>query len=164
MPGDGLYWANGNSLWGTHLTESVLNGSLPISRLNDIAIRIVAAYYQLGQDDPTRFPEEAPNFSSWTDDQVGFLYHGTGGGERGVVNKFVDVQGEGDDAHGKLVRQIGAEATTLLKNEGNVLPLSKDGSGMTTESRKARVAIVGEDAGEGKGRNACKDRGCNQGT
>ncbi|OCB86078.1 hypothetical protein A7U60_g6976 [Sanghuangporus baumii] len=164
MPGDGLRWANGDSLWGSHLTRSILNGSLPISRLNDMVTRIVAAYYQLNQDDPDRFPQEGPNFSSWIDEQVGFLHHGSGEGERGVVNKYVDVQGEGEDAHGKLVRRIGAEAVTLLKNEDGILPLSKDGSGLTSESRKARVAIIGEDAGEGKGPNYCKDRGCNQGT
>ncbi|KAL5520514.1 hypothetical protein ACEPAG_9738 [Sanghuangporus baumii] len=164
MPGDGLHWANGDSLWGPHLTRSILNGSLPISRLNDMVTRIVAAYYQLNQDDPDRFPQEGPNFSSWTDEQVGFLHHGSGEGERGVVNKYVDVQGEGEDAHGKLVRRIGAEAVTLLKNEDGILPLSRDGSGLTSESRKARVAIIGEDAGEGKGPNYCKDRGCNQGT
>ncbi|KAL5478754.1 hypothetical protein ACEPAI_2031 [Sanghuangporus weigelae] len=164
MPGDGLRWANGGSLWGPHLTRSILNGSLPISRLNDMVTRIVAAYYQLNQDDPDRFPQEGPNFSSWTDEQIGFLHHGSGEGERGVVNKYVDVQGEGEDAHGKLVRRIGAEAVTLLKNEDGILPLSKDGSGLTSESRKARVAIIGEDAGEGKGPNYCKDRGCNQGT
>ena len=126
--------------------------------------RIVAAYYQLNQDDPDRFPQDGPNFSSWTDEQVGFLHHGSGEGERGVVNKYVDAQGEGEDAHGKLVRKVGAEAVTLLKNEDGVLPLSRDGSGLTSGSRKARVAIVGEDAGEGKGPNYCKDRGCNQGT
>ncbi|EJD05137.1 uncharacterized protein FOMMEDRAFT_79988 [Fomitiporia mediterranea MF3/22] len=164
MPGDGLRWANGKSLWGTELTKAVLNGSLPMSRLNDMAIRIVAAYYQLGQDDPSRFPEEGPNFSSWTDEEVGFLYHGTGEGERGVVNKYVDVQGEGDDAHGKLVRQIGAEAVTLLKNEDGILPLRRDGSGLSADGQTVRVAIIGEDAGEGKGPNACEDRGCNQGT
>ncbi|KAH8112146.1 glycoside hydrolase superfamily [Phellopilus nigrolimitatus] len=161
MPGDGLHWANGASLWGAHLTAATLNGSLPITRLNDMVMRIVAAYYQLGQDDPSRFPPGGPNFSSWTDDRVGYLYHGTGGGERGVVNKFVDVQGKGNDSHG--LRQIGAEAITLLKNEDGVLPLSRDG-GSNSNSRKLNVVIVGEDAGEGKGRNYCKDRGCNQGT
>ncbi|THH04054.1 hypothetical protein EW145_g5804, partial [Phellinidium pouzarii] len=164
MPGDGLHWANGNSLWGTQLTTAVLNGSLPVARVNDMVVRIVAAYYQLGQDDQAHFPPDGPNFSSWTDNEEGLFYHGSGEGERGVVNKFVDVQGEGDDAHGRLVRQIGAEAITLLKNEGGLLPLSRDGAGLADDGRKVRVVIVGEDAGEGKGRNVCPDRGCNQGT
>lgn len=169
MPGDGLYWANGDSLWGPHLTTAILNGSIPMSRLNDMVLRIVATWYQLGQDDVSRFPptppigDGGPNFSSWTDDEIGFLYHGSGEGDRAVVNKFVDVQGEGKDAHGNLVRQIGAEAVTLLKNSDNILPLSRDGS-ESIRDRKFKVAIVGEDAGPGRGMNACPDRGCNQGT
>ncbi|KAI5119701.1 hypothetical protein M0805_003585 [Coniferiporia weirii] len=164
MPGDGLRWANGDSLWGAQLTKAVLNGSLPVARLNDMVTRVVAAYYQLGQNDSTRFSPDGPNFSSWTDDEIGLLHHGSGEGEKGVVNKFIDVQGGDEDAHGKLVRQIGAEAITLLKNEDGILPLSRDGGSLYKGNGKVKVAIVGEDAGGGKGRNACPDRGCNQGT
>ena len=38
MPGDGLMRAAGNSLWGLELTRAVLNGSLPIERLNDMVM------------------------------------------------------------------------------------------------------------------------------
>lgn len=167
MPGDGLMWANGKSLWGSELTKAVLNGSLPISRLNDMALRIVAAWYQMGQDDPARFPPNSgPNFSSWTDERVGLLHHGSGEGEKVVVNKYVNAQGDGDDAHSGVVREIGAEGTVLLKNDGAVLPLRREGWWDTTSdaSRKFRVGVFGEDAGPGKGPNACPDRGCNQGT
>lgn len=164
MPGDGLHWANGKSLWGAELTKAVLNGSLPVSRLNDMTTRIVAAYYKLNQDDHNKFPEYGPNFSSWTDDREGLLYHGSGEGPRSVVNHFIDVQDSGKDAHGSLVRQIGAEAVTLLKNEDNILPLDKNGVGLNKEDKTPKVAIIGEDAGEGRGRNVCQDRGCNQGT
>lgn len=167
MPGDGLYWANGDSLWGSQLTSAILNSSIPMSRLNDMVLRVVAAWYQLGQNDSSKFPpspplgDGGPNFSSWTNDEEGLFHHGSGEGERGIVNKFIDVQAD----HGDLIREIGAEAITLLKNDDGVLPLSRDG----LESRggaagKFRVAIIGEDAGEGKGPNACPDRGCNQGT
>ena len=44
MPGDGLSWQDGQSFWGPELTRSVLNGTLPLSRLNDMVTRIVAAY------------------------------------------------------------------------------------------------------------------------
>ena len=170
MPGDGLRWANGDSLWGKQLTTAVLNGSIPMSRLNDMVLRVVATWYQLGQDDSSRFPpapplgDGGPNFSSWTNDEEDLFHHGSGEGDRGVVNKFIDVQSD----HGNLVRQIGAEAIALLKNEDSVLPLSRDGwktrGGTGTEDRTFKVAIIGEDAGEGKGPNACPDRGCNQGT
>ena len=165
MPGDGLHWADGTSLWGSELTLAILNGSLPMSRLNDMTLRIVAAYYQLNQDNESRYPSlaEGPNFSSWTNDKTGLLYFGSGEGPTGIVNKFVNVQGDGEDAHGNLVRKIAAEGTVLVKNEWGALPISKDGFGIFSK-KKYKVAIIGEDATEGQGKNACKDRGCNQGT
>ena len=172
MPGDGVGWANGQSLWGSELTKAVLNGSLPMNRLNDMVLRIVATWYQMGQDDPSSFPppppegDGGPNFSSWTRERTGLLHYGSGEGETGVVNKYVNVQGEGSEAHGNLVREIGSEAIVLLKNDGDVLPLSREGWWENTQdkSKTFRVAIVGEDAGPGKGPNVCPDRGCNQGT
>ncbi|WP_305777727.1 glycoside hydrolase family 3 N-terminal domain-containing protein, partial [Mucilaginibacter sp. L196] len=41
MPGDGLRWQDGKSLWGEHLTTAVLNGSVPIERIDDMATRIM---------------------------------------------------------------------------------------------------------------------------
>ncbi|KAF2190003.1 glycoside hydrolase family 3 protein [Zopfia rhizophila CBS 207.26] len=42
--------------WGDNLTESVRNGSVSEDRLNDMATRILAAWYFVGQDNET-FPE-----------------------------------------------------------------------------------------------------------
>jgi beta-glucosidase-like glycosyl hydrolase len=166
MPGDGLYWAQGDPLWGHKLTQAVLNGSVPIERLNDMATRIVAAWYQLGQDNKTVWPspppegDGGPNFSSWTNDEVGLIHQGSGENESAVVNKFIDVQGTGEDFHGRLAQTIAAEGIVLLKNENNILPLSRTGP----SNAKLKVGIFGEDAGPGEGPNACADRGCNQGT
>lgn len=165
MPGDGLRWVDGKSLWGPELSRSVLNGSLPIERLNDMVTRVVAAYYQMGQDDKSKFDGKGPNFSSWTNDKMGRVHHGSPSPEDDEeVNKFVNVQGEGDEAHSILARKIAIEGTVLVKNKDNVLPLSKDGWNDATHKSKLRVGIFGEDAGEGRGPNACPDRGCNQGT
>ena len=177
MPGDGLRWMNGDSLWGPHLTRAALNGSLPMERLDDMVTRTVAAWYQLGQDDKSRWsapPPEGdggPNFSSWIDEEEGLIHPSTNDKTTAVVNKFLDVQGEGKDFHGRLAKEIAAEGTVLVKNEDNLLPLSRDGwsgegipNGATDLQTKYRVGIYGEDAGPGKGPNVCPDRGCNQGT
>jgi len=166
MPGDGLLWAGGNSLWGPELSKAVLNGSLPMERLNDMVTRVVAAWYQLGQDDKSKFDGEGPNFSSWTNDEMGYINTGSSDDKnKKVVNKFVNVQGTGNNSHSIIARQVATEGTVLLKNVDNILPLSKDGwpTGKTHDTNM-RVGIFGEDSGEGKGSNACVDRGCNQGT
>ncbi|KAK4443375.1 glycoside hydrolase [Podospora aff. communis PSN243] len=175
MPGDGLRWANGESLWGPELTKSILNGSIPLDRLNDMVTRIVAAWYQLGQDDEKKFPREPPNFSSWTDDQFGVPIYGSPSPQEKVeVNKYVNAQAN----HSIIAREVAAEGTVLLKNE-NLLPISREG---LPEARlrsrrdnvyratgkqhqgKFKVGVFGDDAGPGKGPNYCKDRSCNQGT
>lgn len=173
MPGDGLYWTNGNSLWGPQLTTAVLNSSVPLERINDMATRIVAAWYQLGQDNRTIWPapppegDGGPNFSSWTNDEIGKIHHGSDDETTGVVNKFIDVQGSGDDFHGRLAREVAAEGMVVVKNEGNILPLSRSGwqtGKRLSPSAKLKVGIFGEDAGSDEDPNSCADRGCNQGT
>ena len=163
MPGDGLFWAKGNSLWGPKLTTAVLNTSVPMERLNDMTTRIVATWYQLGQDNKTRW-DGGPNFSSWTKEKTGRIHQGSGDEATAIVNQFVDVQGTGKQFHGRLAKTIASEGTVLVKNEDEVLPLLKKGSAKATKDSKYRVGIFGEDAGPGKGPNACADRGCNQGT
>ena len=166
MPGDGLKWANGKSLWGVELTKSVLNGSLPVSRLNDMVTRVVASWYQLGQDDKTKFDGEGPNFSSWTNDEFGIINAGSPDDKSKVrVNKFVNVQGTGDKAHSIVAREVATEGTVLVKNEGGILPLSKDGwPADQPHELTFRIGIFGEDAGKGDGPNSCEDRACNKGT
>ena len=175
MPGDGLRWQDGDSLWGPQLSRSILNGSVPLERLNDMVTRIVAAWYQLGQDDESKFPRQPPNFSSWTDDRLGVPFYGSPSPQEEVeVNKFVNVQAN----HSIIAKEVAAEGTVLLKNE-NLLPISRQG---LPEARlkarrdnvrratgkehqgKFKIGIFGDDAGPGKGPNFCKDRSCNQGT
>ncbi|KAF1916809.1 glycosyl hydrolase family 3 N terminal domain-containing protein [Ampelomyces quisqualis] len=164
MPGDGLRWAKGDSLWGAELTKSVLNGSVPIDRLDDMVTRVVASWYQVGQD---KWPEDSgPNFSSWTNERFGKLHTGSPSDTTmGEVNKFVNAQGEGKDAHGRLVRRVAAEGTVLLKNEGSLLPLDRTGWKKDKRRTKYRVGIFGEDARlPHEGLNHCSDQGCNDGT
>ncbi|KAF1940676.1 hypothetical protein EJ02DRAFT_435432 [Clathrospora elynae] len=166
MPGDGLRWAKGDSLWGPELTRSVLNGSVPIDRVDDMVTRIVASWYQVGQD---KWDDQGPNFSSWTNDRVGKLHEGSPSDHAmGVVNQYVNAQGEGKDAHKNLVRRVAAEGTVLVKNEDKLLPLDRKGWKKSKKSKrrtKYRVGIFGEDARlPREGINHCSDQSCNEGT
>ena len=144
-PGDTSF-STGLSFWGTNLTLSVVNGTVPEWRVDDMAVRIMAAYYKVGRDKvsvPT-------NFNSWTSDRMGYE-HAVASEGYGEVNERVNVQGH----HKNIIREVASASTVLLKNEG-VLPLT---------GREKFTAIIGEDAGPNmKGPNACADRGCDNGT
>ena len=171
MPGDGLRWQDGNSLWGSHLTTAILNGSVPLSRINDMVTRIVATWYQLGQDHPDRWPPRpprgngGPNFSSWTHEEFGLLYPGSNDNTTVRVNRFINPQGKGNESHRLLARKVAAEGTVLVKNTDNILPLGTQGLPVNdTEKKLLKMAVIGEDAGADVDPNGCVDRGCNRGT
>ncbi|KAJ2963234.1 hypothetical protein NQZ79_g1718 [Umbelopsis isabellina] len=88
MPGPDAYW-------GSNLVQAVNNGDVSEARLDDLATRILAAWYQAGQDQ--NYPAVA------------------------VSDSTVDVQAN----HKATIRAIGAASAVLLKNENHVLPLSR---------------------------------------
>ncbi|KAF2270870.1 beta-glucosidase-like protein [Lojkania enalia] len=137
----------GNSYWMYEQTRSVLNGSLPLDRLNDQVTRILATWLQMGQDQD--YPP--PNFDTNTQDAEGPLYPGALFSPTGVVNHFVNVQGN----HAEVAREIARDAITLLKNVNGALPLSQN----------AAIKVFGTDAEKNPdGINSCDDQGCNKGT
>jgi beta-glucosidase len=124
MPGDiGLTpdgIGSGDSYFGGNLTALTNDGTITISRVDDMATRILAGWYLLGQD-ASSYP--SVNFNSWLPDDE-------------ATNGRVDVQ----DDHYKVVREIGAASTVLLKNKRGALPLTKPRS----------LVLIGNDAGPGK--------------
>jgi beta-glucosidase len=122
-----------------------LNGTIPVSRLNDMVTRIVATWYQLGQDQD--YP--VPNFSSNTADATGPCYPGALFSPTCVTNEYVNVQAD----HAKVARNVSREAITLLKND-KTLPLSTS----------AVLKIFSSDAQNNPGGiNACTHRSCDTG-
>jgi hypothetical protein len=173
MPGDGLRWQDGKGLWGTELTKAVLNSSVPMERLDDMVMRVTAAWYQLGQDDEKVWPNATngggPNFSSWTDEKYGPLHPGSpNSDEKGVVNKYVPVRVTKEDGdHDALARKVAREGIVMVKNEGQTLPMHRKGTDYlsNTADKKFKIGVFGEDAfANPEGDNNCPDRGCNTGT
>ncbi|KAF8898513.1 glycoside hydrolase family 3 protein [Infundibulicybe gibba] len=101
MPGD-TTWANlGSTYFGSALVSAVQSGKVQQSRIDDLALRILAAWYLLGQD--TGFP--AVNFNAWNLNAAG--------------NTHANVQAD----HKNVIRAIGSASTVLLKNSNGILPL-----------------------------------------
>ncbi|KAJ5595214.1 uncharacterized protein N7459_001422 [Penicillium hispanicum] len=146
MPGDGAVPLFGDSYWASELSRSVLNGSVPLDRLNDMVTRIVATWYKFGQDKD--YP--LPNFSANTQDRTGLIYPGALFSPSGVVNQFVNVEGD----HNITARAVAREAITLLKNDDNILPLRRNDS----------LKVFGTDAGANPDSlNSCLDQSCDKG-
>jgi len=146
MPGDEGF-DSGNSFWGANLTIAVLNGTVPEWRIDDMAVRIVTAWYLVGRD--TR--AVPVNFDSWTLDTYGYRNYVAQEGY-GLINQHVDVRAD----HAGRIRTSAAMGTVLLKNNNSALPLT---------GHERFTAIFGDDAGQNRlGPNGCSDRGCDLGT
>ncbi|KNZ75609.1 putative beta-glucosidase L [Termitomyces sp. J132] len=123
------------SFFGTNLTAAVHNRMISEDRLKDMATRVLAGWYFLHQDSSS-FP--AVNFNA---NNPGDL----------ATNEHIDVQ----DDHFKIVREIGAASTVLLKNKNDALPLKRPRS----------IFLAGSDAGPAReaGPNAFRDQTGNDG-
>ncbi|KAJ5586825.1 uncharacterized protein N7459_002590 [Penicillium hispanicum] len=94
---------DGQSFWGDNFTQAITNGSVPVSRLDDMATRIIAAWYKMGQDE-----------SSYPAPGIGMPYNTSG--PHKIVNAL--------NPNAKPVLFDGAvEGHVLVKNDHNALPL-----------------------------------------
>ncbi|KAH6987883.1 beta-glucosidase-related glycosidase [Ilyonectria sp. MPI-CAGE-AT-0026] len=132
MPGGigayGMDWAAG-SFFGKNVTLAVNNGTLDETRVDDMIVRIMTPYYWLGQD--VNFPTVDPSSADLNtfSPRSKWLREFNLTGERSR-----DVRAD----HGEQIRRHGAQATILLKNENNALPLKAPKS----------IAVFGNDAGD----------------
>ncbi|KAG9308256.1 glycoside hydrolase superfamily [Chiua virens] len=101
MPGD-ITFNSGDSYFGGNLTAYTKNHTISLARLDDMATRIVAAWYYLHQD------QDYPNttINSWNINDP--------------INQEVNAQSD----HANIVREIATGGIVLLKNE-RALPLKK---------------------------------------
>lgn len=118
------------SFWGAALQAAITNGSVPISRLDDMCHRILAAYYEAGQDDGS-YPAVSFNSDAFDTYIEGFP---------GVQNEHINVQAD----HYKIAQKVGTDSAVLLKNTANSslgLPLAQG-----TYTQKHRLAVFGTDS------------------
>ncbi|KAJ7033558.1 glycoside hydrolase family 3 protein [Mycena alexandri] len=124
--GGGAFGEDGGSL-----ATAVNNGDVTTARINQMASRVLAGYYRLGQD--SGYP--AVNFDAQHSDGSGSL------------NLGVSVRSA---AHTALVREIGGASAVLLKN--NRTTTTGTASGVTTRglpiavARIKTMAVIGKDA------------------
>ncbi|KAF2181119.1 glycoside hydrolase family 3 protein [Zopfia rhizophila CBS 207.26] len=132
MPGGlgtyGTFFAAG-SFFGDNVTIAVNNGSLDVSRVDDMIVRVMTPYYWLGQD------QDFPTVDPSTADLNTFSPRKTWLREFNLTGeRSRDVR----ENHGELIRKHGAAGTVLLKNTNKTLPLKAP----------KNIAIFGNDAGE----------------
>ncbi|KAG7098712.1 hypothetical protein E1B28_000625 [Marasmius oreades] len=145
QPGDFLLIGGG--VYGNNLKNAVNDGSVPVSRLNEMVTRILTPWFRLGQD------QDFPSISF-------DVQHPDGTGSQNVP---LSVR---SDAHTALAREIGAASAILLKNarvtnNGQSTGTSIRGLPLSQSIVKS-IAIIGQDARQLNqncpgGLNACND-------
>ncbi|KAF3047759.1 hypothetical protein E8E12_011618 [Didymella heteroderae] len=108
----------GAAYFGKTLLEAVIGGVVPVSRLDDMAQRVMTPYFLLGQD---------KNYTS-VDPSSGaaFLSYQYGHGSA-LSSTYPEVAARDVRAdHAKIIREIGAAGTVVLKNINGTLPLKNE--------------------------------------
>lgn len=144
------------AFFGTNLTAAVMNGTVPVTRLDDMATRIMAGYFKVGLD-KTRQEVGGPNFHSFSKQDVGPLSPPSVNSYHGLLNEHVDARSEFSY---QVALQVAKEAVVLLKNENDALPLAIPGKKVPPQ----KISVFGVAAGpDPDGPNCQEDLGCNNG-
>jgi beta-glucosidase len=124
-----------DSFWGYNLTEMIQNGSVPLSRLDDMVIRALMPYYFLNQDSasyPTIDIDTAQINGGMTGAFLPSYQHPFNLGN--LSDAYRDVRAN----NSQLIHEIGAASAVLLKNINQTLPLRNP----------TRIAVFGNDAAD----------------
>ncbi|KAI1245343.1 hypothetical protein MGN70_012233 [Eutypa lata] len=126
MPGNVSALA-GPAYFGDALLQNVQNGTVKEARLVEMAERVMTPYFLLGQDQdyPSLYPSNGASF--WV-----YQY-----GHANVPSIYPQVDARDVRAdHAKIIREVGAAGTVLLKNVNGALPLKSE----------KNVGVFGNDA------------------
>ena len=135
MPGDTVPF--GPLVWGPALHDAAKkNQSVSLASIDDMAIRILAAWYKVGQDDDQFPPISFDSFSN-----------------QSFSNQSVR------ENHNEHIRIIGAASSVLLKNARNTLPLGKSNIKLAVLGSDAGP---GDSTSNDEVR--CKNHACSDGT
>ncbi|KAI0034488.1 glycoside hydrolase superfamily [Vararia minispora EC-137] len=116
--------------FGQTLVAAVEAGAVPEARIDDMATRVLAAWYFLGQDSPAYPPVSFDARDPLNEE----------------LNAHVDVQAD----HDALVREIGKASVVLLKNARGALPLKRPRSIVVIGERvPCRATVARADDGGG---------------
>ncbi|PWN38476.1 glycoside hydrolase [Meira miltonrushii] len=129
MPGEGQFgiYPNYRGAHGEKLKDAVNSGKVKIERIDDIVKRILTPILRF---------QYTSKFQNFITPKIHNAY--------GIVGTPVsnDLGSKVQRDHFKVIRKIGSESITMVKNERNVLPLSK----AKLNEKKATIAILGSDA------------------
>lgn len=151
MPGEVIgEWLSGKSYWGPLLTRSIYNETVPEERIDDMVTRILAPFFAI---DCLPDSIDIPNFSSWTSHTYDQEFPYQNFGPIKQVNWHIDASSSFSE---ETSLQVAEEAVVLLKNDGRILPITK-------EDGIRKILIAGVAAGPSpKGFN-CKEQQCTDG-
>ncbi|KAK4152900.1 hypothetical protein C8A00DRAFT_34355, partial [Chaetomidium leptoderma] len=95
---------SGDALWGSHLVDAVNNGSVPETRIDDMVIRTLATWYQMGQDQD--FPQPGVGMAA----------------DLTKPHRIVDAR---NSSFRSTLLDGAVEGHVLVKNTRNALPLKE---------------------------------------